>query len=120
MSTAIQDFLAGLATVESPCPVGWHRPSSIAEGLDTNMLIGPQNSPAATQLARKSGVAARADRGRGRDAGRSEDCITLVAVSKGHGAEQVRAAAAAGVRDFGESYLQEALPKIAGAAANSG
>ena len=43
---------------------------------------------------------------------RTEDCVTLVAVSKGHGAERVRAAAARGVTDFGESYLQEALPKI--------
>jgi hypothetical protein len=45
-------------------------------------------------------------------AGRSVDCVTLVAVSKGHGAERVRAAAACGSTDFGESYLQEALPKI--------
>jgi hypothetical protein len=35
-----------------------------------------------------------------------------VAVSKGHGAARLRAAAACAVRDFGESYLQEALPKI--------
>jgi pyridoxal phosphate enzyme (YggS family) len=43
---------------------------------------------------------------------RTDDCVTLVAVSKGHGAALVRAAAACGVTDFGESYLQEALPKI--------
>jgi pyridoxal phosphate enzyme (YggS family) len=43
---------------------------------------------------------------------RTEDSVTLLAVSKGHSAEQVRAAAARGVANFGESYLQEALPKI--------
>jgi hypothetical protein len=39
--------------------------------------------------------------------------ITLVAVSKSQPPEQVRAAFAAGCRDFGESYLQEAGPKMA-------
>jgi hypothetical protein len=48
-----------------------------------------------------------------RAAGRSEDSVTLVAVSKGHPSEAVRAAASLGITDFGESYLQEALPKIA-------
>jgi pyridoxal phosphate enzyme (YggS family) len=39
--------------------------------------------------------------------------ITLVAVSKAQPPEAVRAAYAAGCRDFGESYVQEALPKLA-------
>jgi pyridoxal phosphate enzyme (YggS family) len=39
--------------------------------------------------------------------------VTLVAVSKGQPPEVVRAAFAEGQRDFGESYLQEALPKVA-------
>lgn len=39
--------------------------------------------------------------------------VTLVAVSKGQPPEAIRAAFAAGCRDFGESYVQEALPKIA-------
>src|SRR5436190_3859942 len=39
--------------------------------------------------------------------------VTLVAVSKSHPPEAIRAAFAAGCRDFGESYVQEALPKIA-------
>ncbi|MGE0356334.1 MAG: YggS family pyridoxal phosphate-dependent enzyme [Burkholderiales bacterium] len=39
--------------------------------------------------------------------------ITLVAVSKTHPPEAVREAFAAGQRDFGENYVQEALPKIA-------
>ena len=38
--------------------------------------------------------------------------MTLVAVSKGKGAECVRAAATAGVTDFGESYVQEATLKM--------
>src|SRR5258706_9003275 len=38
--------------------------------------------------------------------------VTLVAVSKSQAPEAVRAAYAAGCRDFGESYVQEALPKI--------
>jgi pyridoxal phosphate enzyme (YggS family) len=37
--------------------------------------------------------------------------VTVVAVSKSHGPEAVRMAYAAGARDFGESYVQEALPK---------
>jgi pyridoxal phosphate enzyme (YggS family) len=39
--------------------------------------------------------------------------VTLVAVSKTHPEEAVRAAFAAGVRDFGENRVQEAEPKIA-------
>ena len=44
--------------------------------------------------------------------GRDPAGITLVAVSKTQPAEAVRALAALGQRDFGENYLQEALPKI--------
>jgi pyridoxal phosphate enzyme (YggS family) len=39
--------------------------------------------------------------------------VTLVAVSKSKPAESVRAAFAAGCTDFGESYVQEAVPKLA-------
>ncbi len=46
-------------------------------------------------------------------AGRTADCVTLLAVSKGHAAETVRVASQLGVQDFGESYLQEAVAKIA-------
>jgi hypothetical protein len=45
-------------------------------------------------------------------AGRSVDSVTLLAVSKGQPAEPIRAAAAAGLTDIGESYLAEALGKI--------
>ena len=39
--------------------------------------------------------------------------VTLVAVAKQRGPEEIRAALAAGCHDIGESYVQEALPKVA-------
>ena len=45
--------------------------------------------------------------------GRRPGSVTLLAVSKGQPAAQIRAAHQAGVRHVGESYLQEALPKQA-------
>ena len=45
-------------------------------------------------------------------AARPVDSVTLVAVSKTFGAEQVRDASDAGQRLFGENYVQEALAKI--------
>lgn len=45
-------------------------------------------------------------------AGRNADSVTLLAVSKGQPAPLIRAAAAEGVRDIGESYLGEALGKM--------
>lgn len=45
-------------------------------------------------------------------AGRNVDSVTLLAVSKGQPAEMIRAAAAAGLADIGESYLAEALAKM--------
>ena len=46
-------------------------------------------------------------------AGRASGSVGLLAVSKSVGADRVRAAAAIGQCAFGESYLQEALPKQA-------
>ena len=46
-------------------------------------------------------------------AGRKTDAVRLIAVSKTHPIEAVRAAADAGQRDFGENKVQEALQKIA-------
>jgi hypothetical protein len=76
------------------------------------MLIAPQNSPATTDVAANLALLRAQVAAAARDAGRNEDCITLLAVSKGQGAAQVRAAAAAGLREFGESYVAEALPKM--------
>jgi pyridoxal phosphate enzyme (YggS family) len=45
-------------------------------------------------------------------AGRDAQSVTLLAVSKTFGAEAVRLAQAAGQREFGENYVQEALAKI--------
>ena len=45
-------------------------------------------------------------------AGRNADSVTLLAISKGQSVELIRAAAAAGVSDIGESYLAEALGKM--------
>jgi len=46
-------------------------------------------------------------------AGRSADSVTLLAVGKAQPATLLAAAAGCGISDFGESYLQEALAKIA-------
>ena len=46
-------------------------------------------------------------------AGRPAAAVTLVAVSKTQPAARVAALAAEGQRDFGENYVQEALPKMA-------
>lgn len=45
-------------------------------------------------------------------AGRAADEITIVAVSKKHPATAIESAYAAGQRDFGENFVQEAVPKI--------
>ncbi len=45
-------------------------------------------------------------------AGRDANSVTLLAVSKTFGADAVRQACAAGQRQFGENYVQEALAKI--------
>jgi PLP dependent protein len=72
----------------------------------TNMLMAPQNLPVNIRSVRE-----RIRRATER-AGRSVDCVTLLAVSKTHPVELIRAAAQEGVEHFGESYVQEALPKI--------
>lgn len=43
---------------------------------------------------------------------RNVDSVTLLAVSKAQPADRIRAAAALGLTEFGESYVQEALDKI--------
>src|SRR4051812_24578542 len=70
------------------------------------MLMGPQNSPQLVRnLRNRIDSAARA-------AMRNVDSVTLLAVSKAQPADRVRAMAELGLRDFGESYVQEALDKI--------
>jgi pyridoxal phosphate enzyme (YggS family) len=45
-------------------------------------------------------------------AGRSENDVSILAVSKRHSIESIREAAAAGLRSMGENYVQEAIEKI--------
>jgi pyridoxal phosphate enzyme (YggS family) len=52
--------------------------------------------------------------------GRPPESVTLLAVSKTFGPDAIRAAVAAGQRDFGENYVQDALPKIAALAGAPG
>jgi hypothetical protein len=80
------------------------------------MLILPQNSASGASLAARFGQLRARLAGAAAAAGRNADCVTLLAVSKGQPAEAVRELAGLGQRAFGESYLQEALPKLAGLA----
>lgn len=70
------------------------------------MLRGPQNLPERVHEVRER-IAAAAAR-----AGRSAQSVTLLAATKAQPPEVLRAAAACGLEHFGESYLQEALPKL--------
>ena len=45
-------------------------------------------------------------------AGRDPESVGVVAISKGQPADAIRTLAGLGQRDFGENYLQEALPKL--------
>src|SRR5918998_913239 len=47
-----------------------------------------------------------------RRAGRDPSTVTLIGVTKTHGAEVVTAAVEAGLRDVGENRVQEALEKM--------
>ncbi|HKD53305.1 MAG TPA: YggS family pyridoxal phosphate-dependent enzyme [Steroidobacteraceae bacterium] len=69
--------------------------------------MSPQNLPAALAAVRER--VARA----ARSSGRSAQSVTLLAVGKAQPAALLAAAADCGVTQFGESYLQEALEKIA-------
>jgi pyridoxal phosphate enzyme (YggS family) len=70
------------------------------------MLTAPQFSPDRLVAVRQR-IAAAARR-----AARDPEGVRLLAVSKQQPASVVRAAADAGQVEFGENYLQEALPKI--------
>lgn len=69
--------------------------------------MGPQNLPAALRVVRERIARATAA------AGRSAQSVTLLAVGKAQPPQLLDAAANCGVSDFGESYLREALGKIA-------
>jgi len=77
------------------------------------MLPPTQTSSSSSELAHRLQEVRNAIAAAARTAGRDERAVMLVAVSKGHQAELISAAARLGITDFGENYLQEALPKIA-------
>jgi pyridoxal phosphate enzyme (YggS family) len=70
------------------------------------MLIGPQNLTLHVNHVRSRIRSAAIA------AGRDPAAVTLLAVTKAKTAESVRLAATAGVTDFGENYLKEALAKM--------
>ncbi len=71
------------------------------------MLMNPQNLPVVLREVRARMARAAAA------AGRSAQSVTLLAAGKAQPVELLAAAADCGVSDFGESYLQEGLAKIA-------
>jgi pyridoxal phosphate enzyme (YggS family) len=71
------------------------------------MLIDPQNLAVHVNHVRSR------IRDAAKAAGRDPAAVTLVAISKAKSADIMRAAATAGVTDFGENYLQEAMGKMA-------
>jgi len=54
-----------------------------------------------------------------RSVGRDGDQVRLVVVTKGHSLNIVNEAIEAGVKDLGENYVEEALPKISSVSKNS-
>jgi len=78
-----------------------------ASGAET--IMSSLQQPVQAGLRSVNERISRAARAVSRDRGE----IVLLAVSKGFGAEAVLAAARAGQRRFGESYVQEAVQKIA-------
>src|SRR5580658_6596155 len=71
------------------------------------MLMGPQNLP--ERIHAVLGQVTRAAAA----AGRSAQSVTLLAIGKAQAPQTLAEAARCGLKDFGESYLQEALPKLA-------
>jgi PLP dependent protein len=70
------------------------------------MLMGPQNLPENIRLVQERIKLSATE------SGRTVDSVTLLAVTKSQPHDVVREAALAGLTQFGESYLQEALSKI--------
>jgi PLP dependent protein len=83
------------------------------------MLTGPHFSADEAGGAGASNVRERLTETRNRIAsaamryGRDPDSVRLIAVSKTQAAAVIRSVAALGQQDFGENYVQEALPKLA-------
>jgi PLP dependent protein len=76
------------------------------------MLIVPQNLTQPLQIAANLARLRARIHAAALECGRSVDHITLVGASKGQPATLIAAAQDAGLRDFGESYVQDALSKM--------
>lgn len=77
------------------------------------MLTGSQNPASDAWLAGRIAQVGERIAAACRSCGRDPSEVRLLAVSKGHPASTIRNAALADLTRFGESYVQEALPKIA-------
>lgn len=73
--------------------------------LDCMEPPGPSDLISALQVVRER-IAAAAER-----SGRHTSAVQLVAVTKGVSVSRIQEAYSAGLRDFGENYVQEVLPK---------
>src|SRR5687768_7867903 len=80
------------------------------------MIRIPQNSPpdaaSGQQLAARLATLRQRIAQAAASAGRDVHSVTLLAVSKGQDAARIRQALELGQAEFGENYLDEALPKI--------
>ena len=81
------------------------------------MLIVPQNLLEAERIAANLVRIRDRIRTAAEQSGRSVDQITVIGASKGQPLAVIAAAHAAGLVDLGESYVQDALPKMAALAA---
>ena len=68
--------------------------------------------PAPSTIAVRAAAVRERIRAAAERAGRDPESITLIAVSKTHSAEAVHTGIDAGLRDFGENRVQEALSKV--------
>jgi pyridoxal phosphate enzyme (YggS family) len=76
------------------------------------MLSTPQNSPPVGDLDTRHDSVRKRIAAAAAAAGRDVHSITLLAVTKGQDVGCIRAAMALGLMQFGENYVDEALPKI--------
>src|ERR1041384_6809249 len=80
----------------------------------------PEVAQATETILARAALVRRRIEASARRAGRTPAEVKLVAVTKTHGVEVVRAALAAGLSDFGENRVQEAEEKIAALAEGAG
>lgn len=74
----------------------------------------PDLSPLAAEIAQNAAAVRERIAAAARRSGRDADAVTLIAVTKTHPVETVRAAIEAGLRDLGENRVQELVEKSEG------